>query len=332
MGREQRKSKTSKTFFLKKHWFRAGVFLLLALIFLFLPGQNIYEMELAVSEKSLINKLPMEAPKIAPYPENKTGVLPPPLTAKAALVLDLPSQVVLYQKNPNLRLSPASTTKIMTALVAFENYALNQILTVKKVETRGRTMGLVRGEKITVESLLYGTLVHSGNDAAFTLAENDPEGIEGFVKKMNEKAKKLHLLDTNFDNPVGFESPRHFSSALDLARLAIFALKNKNFDKIVGTPSITVHDTTFTFFHYLLNVNELLGKIPGVAGVKTGFTENAGECLINLVERDGKKILTVILGSEDRFEESKLLLNWAFANHQWVELKPINNPRSIQIQ
>lgn len=307
-----------------RDWFRVGVGVLIFLTLFLLPGQNVYERPL-VFKKQAVADLPFPIPTPAPYPVNITGLFPE-ITAQGVLVVDLPSGVILYQKNPNLRLSPASTTKIMTALVALEHFKLDQVLTVKTVETRGRVMGLFPQEKITAESLLYGTLVHSANDSAFCLAENFPGGEKAFVEKMNGRAKKLGLKNTHFENPVGFESPLQYSGALDLFRLTSYALQNKTFAKMVGTPSITVHDQEFKYFHFLQNVNKLLGKIPGVAGVKTGFTQDAGECLVNLAKNNGREILTVVLKSEDRFKETERLLDWVFFNHRWEEITPSTHP------
>ncbi|MBI4999533.1 D-alanyl-D-alanine carboxypeptidase [Candidatus Gottesmanbacteria bacterium] len=289
---------------------------LLFLIFLFLPGQNIYETGF-IKKKPPVANLPQSLPTPAPYPVNISGILPPDLTAQAVLVMDIPSQVVLYQKNPKSRLSPASITKLMTALVALEQYKMEDILTVKTPIFEGRTMGLVPGERLTFENLLYGTLVHSANDAAYVLAENYSGGVEKFVQRMNEKASELFLTETNFANPVGFEENGHYTTAQDLARLATHALQNPIIAKTVGTPAITVADVSFTRFYQLENVNQLLGKIPGVLGVKTGFTQNAGECLVTAVTKNGKKILIVILSSKDRFGETQALIDWAFSNFIW---------------
>lgn len=308
-----------------KDWFRVSVGVFIFLILLFLPGQNVYERPL-IFKKQALAETPLSFPTPAPYPVNVTGYYPQGLTAQGVLVADLPSAVILYQKNPDLELSPASTTKIMTALMALEYFSLDQVLTVKTVIGEGRVMGLMPSEKITAENLLYGILVHSANDAAYTLAENYPGGVKAFVKKMNEKAEELSLKNTHFENPIGFESSSQHSSAFDLFSLTIRALQNKTFAKIVGTPSITVHDQEFKYFHFLQNVNELLGKIPGVAGIKTGFTENAGECLINLAKKGNHEILTVVLKSEDRFGETEMLLDWVFLNHRWQEVMPVFTP------
>lgn len=297
------------------------------LILLFLPGQNVYEKSL-MSKKQVLAEPSFSIPPPAPYPINITGFFPKGLTAQGVLVIDLPSGVILFQKNPTLRLSPASTTKIMTALVALEHFQPDQVLTVDTVIKEGRVMGLLPSEKITAEALLYGTLVHSANDAAFTLAENYPGRAKAFVEKMNQKAQELGLEDTHFENPIGFESQSHYSNALDLFRLTTKALQNKTFTKIVGTPSITVHDFEFKNFHFLQNVNELLGKVPGVAGIKTGFTENAGECLVNLTKKEGREILSVVLKSDDRFQETERLLDWVFQNYRWenVSFIPATHP------
>ena len=183
-------------------------------------------------------------------------------------------------------------------------------------------MDLVEGEKITVENLLYGVLVHSANDAAYTLAENYPGGFSEFIKAMNQKAKELNLENTHFVNPAGFDDNKQYTTAKDLARLSIFALENPLIAKMVGTVAITVSDVDYRYFHALTNVNELLGKVSGVAGVKTGWTKNAKENLINLTKKNGHEVLTVVLGSEERFAETEILTNWIFKNYEWKDFNP----------
>lgn len=304
---------------LKNYWFEIGFFFLLFLTFLFLPGQNKYEKENAAFNKASILKIP-NLPSPAPYPVNVKRELPPSLSSQGVVIEDLTSGVFLYKKNEEAIFSPASTTKIMTALIALDYYSQDAILEVSQPHLDGRTMGLLDGEKITVENLLYGLLIHSANDAAYVLAENYPGGISSFVQAMNKKAKEINLEKTNFVNPVGFEDPNHYTTPKDLARLAAFALKDKRIEKIVGIKAITIADVTYTYFHNLENVNQLLGKVAGVAGVKTGWTENAGECLVSLVERDGRKIIIVLLRSQDRFGETEKLINWVFNNFSWQEI------------
>lgn len=292
---------------------------LMLLIFFFVPGQNIYQTTTKEGRPQVAGFSTI-MPTPAPYPVNVTGLLPPELTAQAIIVSDIPSGVTLYKKNPTLRLSPASITKLMTAMVGLEKFKMDDILTVKTVISEGRTMGLATGEKLTFENLLYATLVHSANDAAYVIAENYPGGTEEFVTRMNKRAGELYLRQTHFTNPIGFEDVNHFTTASDLACLANIALNNQVLAKIVATPAITISDTSFTRFYNLQNVNQLLGKIPGVLGVKTGWTENAGECLVTAVSKNERKILLVVLGSQDRFGETKTLIDWVFANFTWQTL------------
>lgn len=268
----------------------------------------------------------LPSPPPVPVQINKTI---PEVSAEGVLIKDLSSGILLYSKNENIRYQPASTTKIMTALVSMDQFKPEEILTVKKVMQEGRVMGLLTNERISVESLIYGILVHSANDAAFTLAENFPGGIDKFVEKMNEKGKELGLDNTHFTNPAGFDDDEHYTNASDLAKLAQIALSKKYFAKIVGTRSITVSDVDYTYFHELKNVNELLGRIPGVAGVKTGFTQTAGEILVTEVKKNGQSVLFVLLKSRDRFGETRTLIDWVFNNFVWqgITVPPLTNQR-----
>jgi D-alanyl-D-alanine carboxypeptidase len=296
---------------------KSVILLVVGISFLFYPGQNIYTWDSAAQIKGE-TKNTVIFPTPAPYPMNIRQKFPgEEISAQAVSVLDVSSGVFLYQKNENEKLAPASTTKILTALVAIESYGHDAVLTVNTVMNNGQTMGLVKGEKLTLENLLYGTLVFSGNDAAFTLAENYPGGVDAFVLAMNTKAQSLHLTNSNFTNPVGYDDPLHKMTSLDLSRLAASAISNKLIAKIVAVPQITVSDVTYTYFHSLKNLNQLLGKIPGVSGIKTGWTEEAGENLVTLVERDGHKVIIVILKSKDRFEDTKNIIHWVFSSHQW---------------
>lgn len=285
-----------------------------------LPTQNAYSFR-AVTE-SFEPKIEVALPTPAPYPQSRTQVLPPQLTAQGVVVVDIPSGVTLYEKNPEEKLLPASTTKIMTALVALEEYQLSDVVTVRTSVTEGQVMKLIPGETITVENLLYGILVHSANDAAYSLAENYPGGVEAFVDKMNEKAKELFLVNTHFVNPIGFDDEAHFTTARDLARLSLVALTHPVITKMAGVPQITVSDTQFLYFHPLKNVNELVGKIPGVGGLKTGWTLHAGQSVVTTAKRNGHELLFVVLKSEDRFGETESLISWAFANFEWKDLRP----------
>lgn len=297
-----------------------GSFLLLGLFFFFLPGLNFYQTQILQWRRPDISEVPIPFPSPFAYPREITKISPPFLTAEAAIVMDIPSAVVLYAKNPEKSFSPASTTKIMTALIGLARYKLEDVLTVQTEVNEGRSMALKKGEKLTFESLLYGLLVHSANDAALTIAENFPGGKEQFIYSMNQKAHQLNMNSTHFENVTGFEQENHYISSIDLARLAVYALQNPTFVKIVGTREITVKDINQKEEHHLENVNQLLGRILGVYGVKTGWTENAGGCLVAAVERKGRKILTVVLKSQDRFGETARLIEWTYKNHRWEEV------------
>lgn len=292
--------------------------IVLFFFFLSLPGVNIYQPPPIVSKPIAVDDFPTPAL----YPEKIGGIPPPVLTAEGVLVVDLNSQKFLLDKNIHQRFAPASTTKIVTALVAFDYYRPDQILKVTKPLVDGRVMGLVTGEEISAENLIYGLLVHSANDAAFALAENYPGGVTAFVEEMNEKVKELGLTNTHFTNPAGFEDSNHYISAYDLAQLSRIALYKPEIRKIIGTKLITVADKDYRVFHLLENVNVLLGKIEGVAGVKTGYTPEAGEVLSTLVKRGENEVLIVLLKSKDRFGETEALINWIFNNYKWVDLRP----------
>lgn len=245
------------------------------------------------------------------------GVSPPQLSATSALALDLDSNFLFFVKDPDKRVPIASTTKIMTALIAVDHFQPNQILTVSGVSlVSGSTMGLKVDEKLTFRSLLYGMLLNSGNDAAYTIAANFPGGVNAFVEAMNSRAKVLGLLNTSFENPAGFDSPNHFSSAADLSKIAGVVADNPLLSRAVATREVTVSSADRGIIHPLKNLNKLLG-LPGVLGMKTGTTPVARENLVGLAERDGHKILTVILGSDDRFGETEKLLEWVNSNFDW---------------
>jgi len=233
--------------------------------------------------------------------------------------MDVDSHVYVYKRNETLSLSPASTTKLLTALVALDVYKPDDVVTIASNSAGGQVVGLVAGEKVTVENLLYGALIHSGNDAAIALAEFYPDGMEAFIDRMNEKAKELHMEESHFTNPMGFDGSEHKVTPLDLSLLALAAIQNKTIAKMVAIPQITISDVTHTYFHKLNNVNQLLGKIPGVAGIKTGWTEAAGENLITYVERNGRKIIFVVLHSKDRFGDTTKLIDWVFENYRWED-------------
>lgn len=271
--------------------------------------------------KELVKPIKHESKIFPPNPVLAFESSFPILSAQGALAIDLDSGVSLYEKNPDTQLLPASTTKIVTALVALDSYQLDQIVTVGKINVVGQKMGLFSGEQISVENLLYGLLVYSANDAAEALAGSFPGGYDAFIDAMNAKAKDLSMLNSNFQNPAGLDGVNQITTAKDLVRVSEVAMRIPEFAKIVGTKSIALSDATGKVTYNLKNINILLDNVPGVMGVKTGWTENARENLVTYIERDGHKVMIAVLGSQDRFGETKELIDWIFANYQWQEVK-----------
>lgn len=244
----------------------------------------------------------------------------PVFSAQAVLAVDLDSDAVLYEKNPDLPLLPASTTKIVTALVAMDNYSPNTVVTINNIEKIGQSMNLVTGEEISVDSLLRGLLIASANDAAEALAHDFPGGRSAFIQKMNKKAEDLNLENTYFINPSGLDAIGHISTASDLVRVSEVAMELPYFAEIVGTKETLVSSVDGNFKHNLVNINELLGQVDGVLGVKTGWTENARENLVTYIERDGRRLMLAVLGSQDRFGETKELIEWIYGSYRWQEV------------
>lgn len=239
----------------------------------------------------------------------------PRVEALAAIVMDSESGRVLYARNAAVRRSIASTTKIMTAIVALENGSLNHQITISKkaANTWGSDIGLKQGQIFTLEELLYGLMLKSGNDAAVAIAEHIGGSVEGFAAMMNRKARELGAADTAFVTPHGLDADGHYSTAYDMALITRYALDNPTFARIVSTDTIRIHTKV------LHNTNELLGNYPGTDGVKTGYTGKAGRCLVASATRDGMHLISVVLGCSTRSkraESSRLILDYAFKNYK----------------
>lgn len=246
----------------------------------------------------------------------------PIVSAQSVMAIDLDSGVTLYEKDPNKALLPASTTKILTALVALDTYSVDDVLKVGKVSVEGQKMGLVWGEEIKFIDLLNGLLIYSANDAAEVLAQNHPAGRAVFIGLMNKKVKDLGLTNSHFTNPVGLDDGAQYSTTRDLAIVAKYAMDIPIFAEIVGTKEKTVKSVDGKITHRLVNINKLLSDVPGVLGVKTGWTENARENLVTYVNRDNRKVMIVVLGSSDRFGETKELIEWIYSNYSWEVVNP----------
>lgn len=314
-----------KDFLKKKKRFLLYLFVLLCLFFL--VGAATFDV---VLRYYIFDKKVKESPlKIsrAQYPVFRSPI-DPDITAKAVIIVDDDSKVVLYSKNPNLLFSMASTAKIMTALVALDYYKMEDVLTIKTENVEGVNVGFKIGEKLSFENILYAMLLPSGNDAALALAQNylpagkaGPGGEEAFIKKMNEMAHSLHLNSTNFADPVGLEDSRDYTTPLDLARLVSSALENKTFANIVATKTWEITDITEENKYLLKNLNKLLG-ISGVNGVKTGYTTEAGQVLVTSKKEEGHTIIIVVMDSQDRFSDTVKLLNLISGNINYLSIHP----------
>ncbi len=290
------------------------LFIFFTLLFLFYPGDSYYFHLFAYNREAINKTTPALKLKINPIPYLKLPYYPE-VSAEGIYLVDLPSFTPVFSRNENLKLFPASTTKILTALVAYDIYKPDQVITVKKTITDGQLMRLVVGEKITVENILYGMLVYSGNDAAYVLADN--YGYDKFVNLMNKKVQILGMKNSHFSNPNGFDSGSQFSTAFDLSLAARELLKNPYLSKIVSTKEITISDVDFKYFHQLTNVNKLLGEIQGLGGLKTGYTENAGENLVSFYKKNGHQFVIVILKSQDRFNDTRNIIKWIEENIEY---------------
>jgi len=229
----------------------------------------------------------------------------------AEIAMELESGTILYSKGEDLRLPMASTTKIMTAYIIAEECNLEEVISVPQeaVGIEGSSIYLKVGEQISVGDLLYGLMLRSGNDAAHALAVHHSGSVEKFVEKMNTVAKELKLRDTNFANPSGLPAKEHYTTARDLCNLARIALHNKVFADVVSTRHYNGKFRSFT------NKNKLLSRLNGANGVKTGYTEKAGRCLVSSAKRGNFGVVCVVLNCYDMFERSEELIEAAYSRY-----------------
>jgi D-alanyl-D-alanine carboxypeptidase (penicillin-binding protein 5/6) len=257
----------------------------------------------------------------------------PNIDAKAYVLMDTTTGRILEGKNEDEKRAMASTTKIMTAIIALEKGDLASIVEVSKkaASIRGSSFHLSRGEKIPLETMLYGLLLCSGNDAAVAIAEHIGESQENFVQMMNQKAIEIGALNTNFKNPHGLDEPNHFTTTKDLAIIARYALDIPKFREIVGSREklITRGDKTGTIY----NTNKLLWSFENATGIKTGYTGKAGSCLVASAYKNGFELISVVLGSPSNFNSSYKLLNFGFTKYQLRQIiKKDNIVKSIPVK
>ncbi|MBE7074282.1 MAG: D-alanyl-D-alanine carboxypeptidase [Clostridiales bacterium] len=255
-------------------------------------------------------------------------------SAKSMCVMETSSKRVLESKNENLHLPMASTTKIMTAITAIENCKdLDKTFEIspKSVGISGTSIYLRKEEVMSTRDLLYGLMLVSGNDASVALAEHVGGSTKTFVALMNSLASKIGAYDTHFDNTHGLDSQTHYTTAKDLALITSYALENDTFREIVSTSNIKITNSDGKV-RYLKNKNKLLSSLEGCCGVKTGFTNDAGRCLVSACERDGMRVVAVVLNCGPMFEESKILLEKAFEDYKLYNLiNNLNIPQTIQV-
>lgn len=256
-------------------------------------------------------------------------------SGQSAFAFDVDTGRIFYQKNATEKRAMASTTKIATAITVIRNCEnLDEEVTIgaESVGIEGTSIYLRVGEVLTVRELLYGLMLRSGNDSATALAYHCAGGIEEFAQMMNETAKLVGANDTNFTNPHGLDDPNHYTTAKDLAKISAFALQNEDFRQIVSTKNIKIKGNNEEAYRFLSNKNRLLGSLEGCIGVKTGYTSKAGRCLVSACERDGLRVVCVVLNCGPMFEESASIFEAIYQKYSSFEiLKPYNVVTTIPL-
>lgn len=255
----------------------------------------------------------------------------PSVSAEAAVLMEAESGRLLWEKQPDRRLSMASTTKIMTALLALESERLEEPVTVtaEMLRTEGSSIYLKAGDCLTLRSLVAGLMLESGNDAALAIAITLDGSEAAFARRMNRRAAQLGMTNTHFVTASGLDDDAHYTTARDLAVLGCAAMHNPDFVQIVSKQSITVdfvdHSARRTFYNH----NRLLREMSGCIGIKTGFTKKSGRCLVSCCERDGIRLVAVTLRAPDDWNDHKQLMNWGFAQVERVVLN--NGPLNVTV-
>ncbi|EHJ00076.1 Serine-type D-Ala-D-Ala carboxypeptidase [Clostridium sp. DL-VIII] len=232
------------------------------------------------------------------------------VNARCAIALDKESGTVLYEQNAYELVPMASTTKILTSLIAIEQGNLDKKVTISKkaASIRGSTVGYRENEEITLRELIFGLMFKSGNDAAIAIAEELGGSVEGFSEIMNHYARGIGILDSHFESPHGLDSNEHYSSAYDLALLTSKGMEYDLFREVVGSKEISKEKYNFTRDYS--NINKILWRIPGANGVKTGSTGKAGKCLVSSINNNGKDIIIVVLNCPDRWNATEKIYNY----------------------
>ena len=246
----------------------------------------------------------------------------PSISARSAVLIDLDGRSVLYEKNAHERLGMASTTKIMTALVAAEEGCLDRMIRIPKeaVGIEGSSIYLSEGEELSLRQLIYALLLSSANDAAVAIAIAVSGSVEGFVELMNAKAQALGLKSTHFTNPHGLYDEEHYTTAYELAILSAEALNDPTIREIASTYKTTIPKENGDSNRFLVNHNKMLKLYDGAIGLKTGFTKKTGRCLVSAAERDGLALIAVTLNAPDDWNDHCSMLNFGFENYERVTI------------
>lgn len=235
--------------------------------------------------------------------------------SQSAILIEEKTGRVLYNKNGKTEMAMASTTKIMTAILAIEYGNLDDVVVVDEeaANVEGSSIYIEKGDKITLEDLVYGLMLRSGNDAAYAIATHVSGSLKNFVELMNEKARVIGATHTNFTNPHGLYETEHYTTASDLALITQYAFRNEDFKEIISAKKVDIKINNEA--HILYNKNKLLSGYEGGNGVKTGYTIDAGKCLVFSAQRDGLQIIGVILRASDIWAESRMLLDYGFEHY-----------------
>ncbi len=254
----------------------------------------------------------------------------PQVTAKSALLINVQSGTIVYGKNEKEPLPPASTTKILTALIALDKTKLTDIVTAGENPSlvEPSAIGLTEGESISMENLLYSLLLKSANDAAVAIAEHVSGSVPEFADLMNRTARELGAVNSNFVNPNGLPDPNHYSTAYDLALIARRAMENPEFRQIVSTKVKVIPRQDDSAIKWLENHNKLLWRYDGANGIKTGYTRQARQCLVASASKDGQEFIAVILGAEGTnvWLDAKNLLDYGFSNFATYQQRSAGSP------
>ncbi|MEN6350622.1 MAG: D-alanyl-D-alanine carboxypeptidase family protein [Syntrophomonas sp.] len=272
---------------------------------------------------SLANILPVYAANDS-SPAAK-GAYPQPL-GKAALLMDASSGRVLYEVNAHEHLSPASVTKIMTALLVVEKGDLKKEVTISQTaaDTPESSIWLEPGDELTREQLLYAAMLNSANDAVIALTESVAGSEKNFVELMNRRAEQLGMKDTHFCNPHGLETKGHYTTAYDLALVSREALNNATFRQVVSTKTKTIPWTGKDYDHLLINQNRLLYRYDDAIGIKTGYTKQAGNCVVGAAQKNSLVLIAVAMNSPSVYDDLQQMLDYGFANFNKTTIKKSN--------